>query len=158
MKNTLRKRNALLIAAAMALAGLSLQSCYDDGWYPKPPYGWYDTFYDGRLTGYWQLDEVNSQPVGPANVDYLYFNGDGRGIYYYWDRGVKYWENTAYWCQQSNGAGASAYQINLQYQTSGSPTTMNYWFTNGNRELWMQWRNAYGVQTYIYRPIPGPPW
>jgi hypothetical protein len=66
-------------------------------------------------------------------------------------------ENTAYWCQRSSG-GNSYYQVNIQYETSGSPTTMNYWFTDNGDTLWMQWRNSYGLQTYIYYYQDYLPW
>lgn len=123
----------------------------------RSPYGWDDTFYDSRLNGYWALDQINSSYVDGTEVNYLYFGGNGRGRYYYYDRGQRYWENTAYWCQNSV-SGTSNYQINLQYETVGSPTTMNYWFTDSGRTLWMQWSNSGGVQTYVYRYYPSEPW
>lgn len=140
------------------LGCVGLTSCYvDDGWTPSPPYGWSDTFFDSRLNGYWKLEQVNSQVVEGYEVNFLYFGGNGRGRYYYYDNGQRYWENTAYWCQNSV-SGNSNYQINLQYETSGSPSTMNYWFTDSNRTLWMQWVNKQGVQTYLYSYYPGQPW
>lgn len=146
----------MTVMAIISIAGLT--SCYvDDGWEPAPPYGWNDTFYDSRLTGYWKLEQINSQLIDGYEVNFLYFNGNGRGRYYYYDNGQRYWENTAYWCQNSV-SGTSNYQINLQYETVGSPTTMNYWFTDNNRNLWMQWRNSGGVQTYVYTYYPGQPW
>lgn len=114
-----------------------------------PPSGWTNTFFDRDLNGFWRLVQINSQYVDDYDTNYLYFNGDGRGRYYYYRKGRLFWETTAYWCQASVN-GASYYQINLQYESSGSPTTMNYWFTNGGDTLWMQWRNSYGVQTYVY--------
>ena len=148
----------LLTAALMLLMGISLTSCYvDDGWSPVPPYGWDNTFYDTRLNGYWQLVQINSDPVGGYETNYLFFNGGGRGRYYYYDRGARYWENMAYWCQGSV-SGTSDYQINIQYETAGNPTTMNYWFSHGGNTLWMQWRTGSRVQTYVYDAIGSAPW
>lgn len=147
-----------LPAFVAAVCAVTLSSCYiDDAWSPSPPSGWNDTFYDSRLTGYWKLEQVNSTDVDGYEVNYLYFNGSGRGIYYYYDDGQRYMENTAYWCQESV-SGTSNYQINLQYETTGSPTTMNYWFTDSNSTLWMQWTNSDGVQTYLYSYYPSQPW
>lgn len=161
MKNTrslFRKHSFSLFPLLSAIfLSLALSACYvDDGWYPEPPYGWNDTFYDARLDGYWQLVQINGANIGGYDTNYLYFNGDGRGFYYYYQNRRQYWENTAYWCQDSNN-GATDYQINLQYET-GSPSTMNYWFTDGGRSLWMQWRTGSGLQTYLYRRIPAAPW
>lgn len=148
----------MVVMALIVMSAVGLSSCYvDDGWAPQPPYGWTDTFYDSRLNGFWALVQVNSMEVSGYEVNYMYFGGNGRGIYYYYDRGVRYWENTAYWCQNSV-SGTSDYQMNLQYETAGSPTTMNYWFTNSNRTLWMQWRANGNVQTYVYDIYPNAPW
>lgn len=142
----------------MAVGSLALTSCYVDvGWDPVPPNNWNSTFFDNRLNGYWRLSQINSQYVNGYAVNYLYFNGNGRGRYYYYDNGGRFWENTAYWCQNAS-YGTTNYQINLQYETSGSPTTMNYWFTDNGDTLWMQWRNSYGLQTYIYTYYGYAPW
>lgn len=148
-----------IMAACLAIMlAVGMSSCYvDDGWYPSPPNGWNDTFYDSRLNGFWQLRQINSQNVVGYSVNYLYFAGNGRGRYYYYENGLRHWEETAYWCQ-SSVSGTSNYQINLQYEYSGQPSTMNYWFTNGGRSLWMQWSNSGGVQTYVYDYYPNAPW
>ncbi|MDE5843097.1 MAG: hypothetical protein K2H35_05110 [Muribaculaceae bacterium] len=150
---------SMLLAAVMILSGVGLTGCYVDGdiWNPAPPMGWNDTFYDSNLNGYWQLVEINNMRVTGYDVNYLFFNGYGRGRYYYFYRGARYWENTAYWCQYAV-SGQSNYQINLQYESSGSPTTMNYWFEDRGRTLIMQWRNYDGWQTYVYVAYPGAPW
>ncbi len=124
-------------------------------WDPEPPYGWNDTFYDQDLTGCWQLYQVNSQYVRGDEVNYMEFYGNGRGRYYYYSRGYLEDENLAYWCQRSVN-GTSALQINIQYEYD-SPSTMNYWFSDADT-LWMQWRNSYGVQTYVYKYINHIPW
>lgn len=152
------KKSSLLLAFVAVLASTGLTSCYVGAdWYPEPPMDWNNTFYDSRLNGYWQLIQINGYNINPGEVNYLYFGGQGRGRYYYLDRGGRYWENTAYWCQNSAG-GAGNYQINLQYQSSGSLSTMNYWFSDGNRDLWMQWTNNQGTQTYLYTYYGGAPW
>lgn len=149
----------LMMGIMAVMMSLGLSSCYvDAGWNPAPPGGWTTTFYDSRLDGYWELYTVNGRYVNGDMVNYLYFNGNGRGRYYYYNNGMRYWENTAYWCQDSNN-GNSYYQINLQYESSGSPTTMNYWFSDGTRYLTMEWRNSYGWQSYVYVFYPyGSPW
>lgn len=135
---------------------LLLPSCGDfNSWDPEPPGGWNDTFYDQDLTGCWQLYQVNSNYVRGDEVNYMYFNGDGRGTYFYYDRGYQETERLAYWCQRSV-SGTSSLQINIQYEY-GSPSTMNYWFSD-NDTLWMQWRNSAGVQTYVYKYINRVPW
>ncbi len=151
---------SLIAVAAIAGGATMLTGCvgdFDYGWNPTPPYGWNNTFYDSALTGCWRLAMVNSQPVAGYQVNYMSFDGRGRGEYFYYDNGRRYVENTAYWCQRSSG-GNSYYQVNIQYETSGSPTTMNYWFTDNGDTLWMQWRNSYGLQTYIYYYQDYLPW
>ncbi len=147
-------KKKLLYLPIIGMLLLLLPSCDVNYWNPEPPSGW-DTFYDQDLTGCWQLYQVNSNYVRGDEVNYMYFNGDGRGTYYYWDRGYQETERLAYWCQRS-GSGASTLHINIKYEY-GSPSTMNYWFSD-NDTLWMQWRNSYGVQTYVYKYINRVPW
>lgn len=154
------KRYTLPLLSLILAVGAStaLSSCaIDVGWDPTPPYGWNNSFYDSALDGCWRLTSINSQYVSGYTVNYLYFNGDGRGEYLYYDHGRQCVENTAYWCQPAGG-GNSYYQINIQYESSYSPSTMNYWFTDGGDTLWMQWRDRYGLQTYVYVYEPRMPW
>lgn len=145
-----------LMATMMMLPMLSGCGYVDyDGWNPEPPYGWDNTFCDQDLTGCWQLYQINSEYVSGDAVNFMQFNGDGRGYYYYYDRGYREEERIAYWCQHSV-SGSSALQVNIQYEY-GRPSTMNYWFTD-RYTLWMQWRNSYGVQTYVYKEVPRAPW
>ncbi|MDE5847862.1 MAG: hypothetical protein K2F93_08730 [Muribaculaceae bacterium] len=142
------KRHLLCLPLLAALM-LTLTSCDDyNYWDPEPPYGWNDTFYDSNLTGCWQLYQVNSDYVRGDEVNYMQFYGDGRGMYFYYDRGYQETERLAYWCQRSVN-GASSLQINIDYEY-GSPSTMNYWLSDADT-LWMQWRNSGGVQTYVYK-------
>lgn len=137
---------------------VGLTSCdVDDGdWWGGPPSGW-NSFSDSRLDGYWGLVQYNSDYTDAGDANYLYFNGNGRGYYYYLQSGNRYTENLVYYCQESV-TGTSNYQINIQYQYS-SPVTMNYWFTHGGDTLWMQWRTAGGaVQTYVYDRMKSAPW
>ena len=144
--------------AAVALVSLTtLTGCVDtdDDWWGAPPYGY--SYNDPRLEGYWALVQYNSDPVSVGDANYMYFNGDGYGYYYYLDNGYREREQLRYWSQQSN-SGASNYQINIQYQYS-SPLTTSYWFTHGNNTLWMQWQTGGGrVQTYVYDRIDRAPW
>ena len=155
MKNTLKK---FAVLSLLILACVGLNSCdSDDGpWWGPPPYGW-DSFQDGRLEGYWQLVQYNTNDVPPSEANYMYFNGNGFGRYYYLDNGYRDSEQIRYYCQDSVN-GASDYQINIQYQYS-STTTMNYWFHNGRNTLIMQWRTGGGrVEQYVYDRIPNAPW
>lgn len=157
---TLSRRGRNLIAlAVLAVASIgALSSCYPNSspWWTSPPYGW-DTFNDSRLSGYWQLVQYNSDPVSSSATNYLYFNGNGYGRYYYYDNGYRTSEQTRYWCQDAV-SGASTYQINIQYEYS-SPLTTSYWFTHGGNTLWLQWTTTGGrVQTYVYDRINRAPW
>ncbi|MDE6023128.1 MAG: hypothetical protein K2G13_06455 [Muribaculaceae bacterium] len=146
----------LLTLAFIAIILSWFPSCGDiNVWDPEPPSSWNDTFYDNNLTGCWQLYQVNSDYVRGDQVNYMYFNGDGRGTYFYYDRGYQETERLAYWCQRSV-SGTSSLQINIEYEY-GNPSTMNYWFSDADT-LWMQWRNSYGVQTYVYKYINHIPW
>lgn len=154
MKKNLMGKLALLTAVIVSLA--TFTSCGDvDTWWGNPPYGY--TFDDSRLNGYWQLVQYNSDPVDIDDANYMYFNGNGFGYYYYLQNGRPRTEQIRYGCQDST-SGASNYQINIQYQYS-SPVTMSYWFTHGNDTLWMQWQTSGGrVQTYVYDRINRAPW
>lgn len=154
MKNIYRNWILASLFSLVALTGLV--SCDTDYWAPAPPNGWSSDFYDSRLTGYWELVEIDGAYVSGYATNYLFFNGSGRGLYYYYLDTRRYTETTAYWCQRSVN-GASRYQINLQYQYSSSPNTMNYWF-EGRDYLCMEWRNQTGYHTYVYRYYPYAPW
>ncbi len=153
------KLSKLLLGLALFIGlSVSFTSCgiEDDGWWGGPPSGW-DTFNDSRLTGYWGLVQYNSDPVYSNDANYLYFNGRGRGSYFYLQGGRRYKEQIVYYSQDSN-TGTSNYQINIQYEFS-SPVTMNYWFTHNGDTLWMQWRTSDGaVQTYVYDRMNRAPW
>ena len=147
------KRHLLCLPLLVLLMFL-LPSCDDmNSWEPVPPGG--DYFYDRDLTGCWQLYQVNSDYVRGDEVNYMQFLGDGRGWYYYYERGYQDTERFAYWCQRSV-SGTSSLQINIDYEY-GETSTMNYWFSDSDT-LWMQWRNSYGVQTYVYKYIANTPW
>lgn len=151
----------LRVCAAVALSLpllTGLASCdTDDGWYPYPPSGWDNNFWDSRLDGYWVLTGINGYTVTGSDVNYMFFNGSGRGLYYYMLDYRRYVEQTRYWCQPAVN-GNSYYQINIQYQDGGTPSTMNYWFSDGGRFLNFQWVNQSGLQTYVYSRYPGAPW
>ncbi|MCM1377990.1 MAG: hypothetical protein NC097_01540 [Clostridium sp.] len=146
----------LVLTILATLSSLCFTSCDDDDYYwnPYPPNGWDNTFYDSRLNGYWELVSTNSIAIGAYDTNWLFFNGSGRGVYYYYLNSERYSENTAYWCQVSGGP--STYQINLQYE-NGQASTMSYWF-DGPSVLYMQWRNQSGLQTYVYRRVAYAPW
>lgn len=148
----MKKIYSIAIWIAATICSLSLTSC-GDAWAPGPPPGPGNGFYDSALTGcYWELWQINSHLVSPAETNYLEFIGNGRGWYYYLRNGAPYEEKMTYWCEYSDNY-VSDYQINIRY-SSGSPTTMNYWFSSGGNYLWMQWYSyGYGTTTYVYRAV-----
>ena len=152
-----RKILSSIWGLAMIMSMLLLfSSCESDEW-PGGP-GWGGSFYDRNLTGYWELVQVNSEPVFGVKKNYLMFGGNGYGYYYYWDNGRRMIMDTYYDCQISN-SGTSNYQMNLVYG-NGRPDTINYWFTNTSSgySLWMQWREGGRVVTYVYDRINRAPW
>lgn len=162
MKKVTLRRSAWLtmLFAMLSMMSVGLSSCYiepdDDPWWSGPPSGW-NTFNDSRLQGYWGLVQYNSDQVSAADANYMYFNGSGRGYYYYLTNGTQNRERIVYYSQESN-TGTSNYQLNIQYQFS-SPITVNYWFTHNGNTLWMQWRTGNGsVQTYVYDKMLNAPW
>lgn len=143
-------KNLLICTALALLSAMTLTSCVDNEgvWWDNPPYGW-ETYNDPRLEGCWKLVQYNSYPVYDHETNYLCFDGYGGGYFYYLDNGYEQRERIRYYCQESYG-GASNSQLNIQYEFS-SPITTNYWFTNGNNNLWMQWQTYDGhVETYVY--------
>ncbi len=151
----MKKTYSLIAILAAVMLSATLVSC-DDGWVPAPGPGPGNTFYDYSLTGCWELYQVNSTPVLPSEMNWMEFNGNGRGWYYYLRNGAPYEERMNYWCEYSYNS-VSDYQINISYG-NGSPTTMNYWFTHGGNYLWMQWYSYnHGTTTYVYRSVSGLP-
>lgn len=157
MKRKIRISRIPLLTTLAILLTITLSSCVveTDDWWSGPPSGW-NTFNDTRLAGHWQLVQYNSDPVYDNDANYLYFNGNGAGLYYYLINGYRQTESIRYWSQNSN-SGTSNYQINIQYEFD-SPVTENYWFTHNGNTLWFQWRTSRGVQTSVYDRIPRAPW
>ncbi len=157
MKRKIRISRIPLLTTLAILLTITLSSCVvePDDWWSGPPSGW-NTFNDTRLAGHWQLVQYNSDPVYDNDANYLYFNGNGAGLYYYLINGYRQTESIRYWSQNSN-SGTSNYQINIQYEFD-SPVTENYWFTHNGNTLWFQWRTSRGVQTSVYDRIPRAPW
>lgn len=156
MKNRLRDTLGLLALAVLMMTGLSgcMVSDGNSDWWSYPGNDWGYT--DPRLGGYWQLVQYNSDYVDADEANYLYFDGNGFGYYYYLYNGYPQRERLRYWCQQSYNSASP--RINIQYE-SNSPLTTNYWFTHNNRTLWLQWQTAGGrMQTYVYDRISYAPW
>lgn len=139
-KRLLKGFGALSLFAFLMLL---MSSCAGDSY-------WYDDgdFYDHRLDGRWELVQYDSNPVYDDAVNYLYFDGRGRGTYWYY-RGGRLYSMPTYYESQPSYSGISDYQLNLQYGND-RPTTISYWFTAGNNTLWMQWREGGRVVTYVY--------
>lgn len=150
--------NTFMATLFAIILGFGMTSCGpDDYWAPSPPGNFNNDFYDSRLSGYWQLVQVNSYPVSGMDTNYMFFNGSGLGLYYYFYNGGRYTEPTAYWCQRAV-YGQTNYQINITYHDSGVSSTMNYWFDNSNRVLYLEWRDQSGMQRYTYSRYPSAPW
>ena len=140
-----------LLLLVIALSGL-FTACQTDWGGPQNV-----NFYDSRLYGYWQLVQINGYAVSGAETNFLYFNGSGNGVYYYFQNSRRYSERMQYWCHQGN-AYYSDYELNILYQSSYNPTTMSYWFSNGNNALYMQWYEQGRPVTYLYTRYPSAPW
>lgn len=154
MKNTLLRRR--LFGALMILfITLTLSGCDDDYvWAPTGPSGW--NYQDSALTGYWQLAQVNGYGVTGYKTNYLDFYGNGRGMYYFYRNSTPRSERIAYWCQPAN-SGYTPYQINIQYE-NGQASTMNYWFSDSGRTLYMRWNSPNGIMTYAYVRVSNIGW
>lgn len=140
----------MLMTAVLAMSGM-LTSCYND-WGPQQP----ANYYDSRLYGYWQLVMIDGYAVSGYNTNFLYFNGSGSGIYYFYQNNRAYKERLQYWCE--NGYYNSTNEINILYESDYYPSTMSYWFRNGTNELYMQWYDYGRTTTYLYTRYPGAPW
>ena len=91
-------------------------------------------------------------------ANYLEFYGGGRGRYYeYDDWGNLYAERTAYWCRDVYGSPAG---VLTRVYENGDRLDMNYWFRDSGYgdELWLQWNDYYGTQTYVYEYTDRVPW
>ncbi len=144
------------VLAVMMSAGLS--SCIEDDWFPYEPPAYNDYYYDQYLNGTWRLCEANGIPVRYDEANYLEFYGGGRGRYYeYDDWGNLYAERTAYWCRDVYGSPAGV--LTLVYE-NGDRLDMNYRFRDSGYgdELWLQWNDYYGTQTYVYEYTDRVPW
>ncbi len=148
----MKKLNLLIVA----LLAILFTSCdYEGGWYPSAPSGW-NSYYDSRLEGSWELVQANGRPVRGDAVNYLDFYRNGRGMYYFYRNGIMNSERMAYYCQDTYN-NAVRNQINIQYQYS-SPSTMYYWFQDGGNTLWMQWGTSNGTMVYVYRYVSRVPY
>jgi len=142
----------MIVAVVAVAAMLGFSSCGDDDyWNPYPPNGWNNVFYDSDLTGSWMLVQDNFGNVPPSRTNYLYFNGRGRGNYYYYENGNLYNSRIAYWCEDFYGSGSNP-EINIQYD-NGQASTMSYWFSNNYNYLWMRWSTNQGIITYCYQYV-----
>lgn len=149
-----RKLSGYLLGILLAVIGsMSITSCV--GYVgPVPPT---TNQYDSRLNGYWQLVRINGYPISGYDVNYMFFNGNGWGVYYYYLNNRRYSESLSYWCQNSVN-NISYYQVNVKYQNTASTTTMNYSFSNGSNTLYLQWYDGGRLQTYTYTRYPYAPW
>lgn len=154
MKRNLRRYlNSLLVAGALACSSM-LTSCVvsvGDDW--QPDYDRY--FYDTYLFGVWELWSINGAVVPDNQLNWLEFNSNGRGYYYYYQYGRPMTTPLRYDCRYSSDRYSNTV-INIQYYGDAYPTSMYYWFT-GDR-LTMQWVDRGRVTTYEYIPVDYAPW
>ncbi|MDE6230120.1 MAG: hypothetical protein K2M37_00695 [Muribaculaceae bacterium] len=144
-----------ICGSAVALAAATgMTSCGNTIWWNDP--GWGYNYTDQRLTGMWQLVQINTQPVLPQNANFLEFDGSGSGYYYYYDRNREYREQLRYWVEA--GYQGAYNSIDIQYRNGGGMSG-TYWFTNNNHTLCLQWVTSGGrVETYAYDWTPYRPW
>lgn len=129
------------------LLGLSVSSCHDDHYGPSP------YFYDSYLTGYWKLMQIDGMGIPEYRTNYLYFDGYGSGLYYYYDRGQLFYKKIKYDCRDS-WYSSSEYVLNILYQGESVPQTMNYSFSRDGYTLYVWWRENGRTITYTYANIP----
>lgn len=113
-------------------------------------------FYDSRLYGYWRLVEINYRPIYAEQANYLFFNGSGSGMYFYYDMGRRYQERMTYKCY-----GSSRYndnELSIWYEYDTSPSTMTYYFNNSGNNLVMQFYDRGVPTTYVYTRMNYAPW
>ena len=139
MKNKLK----ILIPLVTLIFCLGFSSCRDDDYGPSR------YFYDSYLTGYWQLRQINGSWVSEYQSNYLYFDGYGRGRYYYYDRGQLYYKSLKYECYEPWDS-YSDLQLNILYQGDYTPQSMNYYFSNDGYTLYLWWREGGRTITYTY--------
>lgn len=158
MKTHRPARNTLIAAVAAILMAAGLTGCISND---NP--SWVEpvskkSFLDTRLSGYWALEQYKGAEAIGSDTDYMYFIGDGRGLYYWRARGKEHTEQLSYWSQPAV-SGDSKSQVNIQYGYA-QPVTANYWFTDSDNILWLQWNTADSgeAETYVYRRIDGAPW
>lgn len=150
LKRFLKKSVLPMMFGTMLVAGLN--SCDNEEWNDLDSY-----FYDSRLKGYWQLVEVNGEAVDGYSVDFMSFNGGGQGELYYYVNTDEELENLQYTCQESVN-DVSEYQINIMYDNSSTPKTMNYTFDNDNQTLHLLWIDNGVPMDYTYTAYPYEPW
>lgn len=133
-----------LLLSLSALLMLVMSSCIQTPSWNQP------TFYDSRLYGYWELVQINGYPTTGYDVNYMYFNGNGAGLYYYYDRGYRYDERLTYYCTKTGYSGGYN-ELVIQYQNSyNGPTAVDYYFSNSGNVLYMEWYDSYSRRNVIY--------
>lgn len=137
------KTKLTLLLAGICLS-LSFTGCDDE---PYPPYGpGNGSFLDQNLEGEWELYTVDGQPVYGRNVNYLDFDDDGDGTYYYYQNGREMEEDFIFWCYSYG----DDWYLHIDYQYSPD-SDMIYWFENNFNYLYLQWWNGNRNVTYCYR-------
>lgn len=142
MNNKFYKSVLFTFIAFLSLSIFS--SCEEDDVY-------YD--YDYNLTGYWMLVEDDYGYVPEDETNFLYFNGNGFGSYFYYDRGRLYEMRLNYWCMANPYPGQDD-ELNIEYE-DGTGATMNYWFERNYNFLTLSWYTDRGRETYVYQRVNG---
>lgn len=140
----MKKLYTLLSMLCVGLA-LCLTSCDDDYYTPYP------NQIDKDLLGTWELYSADGNRVYDYQVNWLEFNRNGQGYYYYYDDGRQY----SMWLDYTVRYYGGGNQLYIEYQ-DGSSVSMNYWFNSNATYLYTQWYENGRSHTYTYRYVSDP--
>lgn len=142
----MKKTYALLALLIMAVC-VGFTSCDDDIYGPP------GQSYDPDLLGTWELYSADGVPVYGYQVNWLEFNRNGTGTYYYYHNGREY-SMGLYWGVDWYGGEQELY---IDYN-DGSSASMYYWFNSNATFLYTEWYERGYRHTYIYRYVDYPAW
>lgn len=142
----MKKTYTLLMLLVLSLC-VGLSSCDDDIYGPP------GTNYDSALVGTWELYSADGSPVYGYQVNWLQFNRNGTGSYYFYQDGRQY-EMGLYWGVDWYAGSKELY---IDYN-DGRSASMDYWFNSNATYLYTQWYERGYRHTYVYRYVDGPAW
>lgn len=152
MKNLYTRLALLATAIIFSLTAVSCDDEWDD-W--GDDWGQSGSWIDRNLIGTWELYQVNGDIVDDGEENYMQFNRNGYGWYYYYRYGQPIKEKIRFWCDYTNNPSIN--QVNIIY-ANGDRSSINYWFSG--QRLYMQWydENYGGNVTYMYRNVDSLPY